>query len=47
MDNSVGEQTPTFTSDNTDYVYPILKDRYNDPITSPSHTTATRLPWPG
>ena len=35
MDNSVGEQTPTFTSHNTDY--PIPKDRYNDPITYDSN----------
>ena len=31
MDNSVGGQTPTNASDNTDY--PIPKDRYGDPIT--------------
>ena len=35
MDNSVGGQTPTNASDNTDY--PIPKDRYGDPITYDSN----------
>ena len=35
MDNSVGGQTPTIASDNTDY--PIPKDRYGDPITYDSN----------
>ena len=35
MDNSVGEQTPTLVSDNTDY--PIPRDRYGEPITYDSN----------